>query len=196
MNKAAEFIINFSSLTVTSRYCSIRQSAAGVSLKSNKAQNKPVVYDEVWVLSQNAHTVMLTSITGNLIVSLLHWAKHFLTQWSVRNKKSIKYQIKPHLMKHRLLNTFIIGAHINADLRAKHVNVARPEGRQKRFLPGCFLCAFMCQKILEISPFTLRLLFTYGQERMLYTGGWDWKLTNISWVNSRLCKFICSIHHH
>lgn len=37
----------------------------------------------------------------------------------------------------------IVIVFINANLRAKHVYVARPEGRQKSSLPGCSPCAFM-----------------------------------------------------
>lgn len=56
----------------------------------------------------------------------------------------------------------------NADLRAKRVNVARLDGRQKSSLPGCFPCALMWRNILDTSPFTRRLLFTCRQQQMLF----------------------------
>lgn len=62
---------------------------------------------------------------------------------------------------------------VNADLRARLVNVARPEGRQKSSLPGCSLWNFMWRNILEISPFTLRLLFACGEQSIASTGSED-----------------------
>lgn len=64
---------------------------------------------------------------------------------------------------------FIIMVHIfcpvlQTDRRAKGVNVANPEGRQKSSLPGWSPCSFMWQNIFEIFPFTLRLLFTCRPE--------------------------------
>lgn len=107
---------------------------------------------------------MATSIAGNFIVRLSHWAEHVLTQWPVDqttpNQTSSNKTL--HYLSLRIqLKSWINFSQGNANLRAKGVNVARADGRQENCWPGCSPCCLMWLNIFIISLFTLSRLFTY-----------------------------------